>query len=73
MGRNRKYELEDAVRIAPQGRTKLQADSDRRAVINYLIECGGMATLQEINEWFGYDISQVTRALINVGWLEVVE
>lgn len=61
------------LRIAPEGRSRLQKNSARRAVVDFMIEAGGVATLKEINERFGYDISGTVKDLIRVKWVQVVE
>lgn len=50
-------------------RTILQADSDRRAMVNRLVELGGRATVQELNKSFGFDTRPRLLALIQQGWL----
>lgn len=58
---------------AKSANTKLQTGSDRRAIINYLIEVGGRATLAEIDERFGFSIRDRVLSLLRSGWLEVVD
>lgn len=53
--------------------TKLQARSERRAIINAIIEAGGTMTLGELDDKFGYDVRSRVMALSAVGWLEVTE
>jgi hypothetical protein len=53
-------------------RTILQADSDRRAMINRLVELGGRATVQELNKSFGFDTRTRLLALMQQGWLAKV-
>lgn len=61
------------VRLSATGKSRLQHNSDRRAIVNMLVDHGGVATLDEINEHFGFDIRGRVGALIKSGWLEVVE
>ena len=71
MGRPQKYTDATRVRVAPDGSSKLHAGGDRRAVINWLIDQGGAATLGEIDEAFGVSMRDLAGALIRVGWLRV--
>jgi uncharacterized membrane protein len=73
MGRPRKLYDDTLVSIKAQGTTKLQANSDRRAVIQLLVDTGGRMTMGEINRHFGFDISTVVRGLMRSGWLEVIK
>lgn len=52
-------------------RAKLQAGSDRRAIVNKIIDAGGSITLGELNGQFGFDVRAVVRTLIRDGWLAV--
>ncbi len=49
--------------------TILQSGSDRRAVINKLVELGGRATVKELNGAFGFDTRARLLALLREGWL----
>lgn len=73
MARPKFYTDETKVRLAPKGKSRLQEDSDRRAIAMFLFDRGGVATIQEINFKFGFDISEKVRALVNAKWLEVVQ
>lgn len=71
----KKEELKDADVVAITGataRTKLQDASQRRAIIDYLVEAGGRASIGEINERFGFDCRAVVRALTACGWLDLI-
>lgn len=72
-GRPPKYTDATRLRLSASGKTKLQANSDRRAIVNMMIERGGVATIAEINAHFGFDLSDRAAALVRAGWLEVVE
>lgn len=50
-------------------RSILQSGSDRRAVINRLIDLGGRATVGELNAAFGFDTRPRLLALMREGWL----
>lgn len=69
-GRPKTYRGNTLVRVAPDGSSKLQAESDRRAIVDYLIDCGGTATINDINAWFGYDHTPKVMALVRAGWLD---
>lgn len=71
MGRPKTYEDTVVVRLAPDGTTKLQAASDRRAVVNVILEAGGAATIGHINSKMGFDATSIVRALVHSRWLEV--
>ena len=60
------------VRVSARGRYKLQRASDRRRVIEVLIELGGVGTIAEINTAMGWDATMRVASLIRSGWLEVV-
>lgn len=72
-GRPPKYTDDTRVRLSATGRTRLQANSDRRAIVTMLVDRGGTATLREIDEHFGFGIRDRATALIRAGWLEVME
>lgn len=71
MARPKTYTGSVKVRVSATGKTGLQPNSDRRAIVNVLIDNAGVMTLDQINEHFGFDISGKVRALIRSGWLEV--
>jgi len=74
MGRQAVYtgDMKVAVRAA-RSKSRLQPGSDRRAIVNHLIDVGGAATLDAIDEYFGFEIRPKVVALIKTGWLEVME
>jgi len=60
----------DIVFIDGQGaRTILQTESERRAVVNRLVQLGGRAAVSELNATFGYDTRHVLAALKREGWV----
>lgn len=74
MGRPMIYTDKTTVIVsAEQARTKLQNGSERRAIVNYLIDNGGKKTLAEIDAHFGYIIRPSVIALVRSGWLTVKE
>lgn len=50
-------------------RTILQSGSDRRAVINRIIDLGGRSTVEELNAAFGFDVRPRILSLMREGWL----
>lgn len=67
------YRDETKVRVAPNGRSKLQPASDRRALVDKIIDNGGVMTLKEIDDQFELPMRAKVVALVRGGWLEVVE
>ena len=72
-GRPLKYTDVTRVCIRSTGLTRLQANSDRRAIVNYLVDRGGCATLGEIDTHFGFSIRDKVVSLVRAEWLEVSE
>lgn len=70
-GRPPNVEDTDLIVIRTSGKHKLQAMSDRRAVVNRLVENGGAMTVSELNDSFGFDIRRTIYDLIKAGWLAV--
>lgn len=56
--------------VAPDGSSRLQKDGDRRAVVDWLIDQGGCATLGEIDAAFGINMRPISSALVRAGWLK---
>lgn len=52
-------------------RTRLQAGSERRAIINRIIDVSGTTRLRDLNAHFGFDCRTKVLALIRAGWLRV--
>ena len=70
MGRHKIYEDDQLVTLcAEEATSKLQQNSDRRAIVNYIIDRGGSARFSDINAHFGYDIRPQVMALIKLKWL----
>ena len=68
----RPFVLEDVdlVSLASRNaRTKLQSESERRALIHKVVDLGGRATVLELNEAFGYECRPTILALIRNNWL----
>jgi hypothetical protein len=78
MGKTKKvgrpFILEDAAIVFVDSRaakSRLQDASDRRAVVNRVIDLGGKTTVGALNESFGYDVRAIVLALNKVNWLGV--
>ena len=69
-GRPKTYKSNTVVRVAPDGSSKLQHQSDRRAIVDFLLDCGGVATLGEIDAYFEMEMRDKVVALVRAGWLE---
>lgn len=54
-----------------KAKTRLQSGSDRRAIVNVILDNGGTMTLGALDEHFGFDIRQKAIALTKSGWLEM--
>lgn len=52
-------------------KSRLQENSDRRAVVNRIIDAGGRATVKDLNDAFGYDVRAIVLALAKVNWLGI--
>ncbi len=63
---------QDVVFLAgKEAKSKLQESSDRRAIINRIIDFGGKATIGQLNAAFGYDVRAIVLALVKVHWLAI--
>jgi hypothetical protein len=72
MGRKYVIKPEAVVMIDSANATaKLQKRSQRRALVDHLIDSGGKSTMQQINDHFGYDCRDKVASLIRVGWLAI--
>lgn len=54
-----------------EARTNLQQGSERRAIVNAIIDNRGKMTMAELDAHFGYDVRSRVVALVKNGWLEV--
>lgn len=66
----------DSTRVgvnSSKARSRLQKGSERRAIVDRIIDSGGEMTIGQLCESFGYDLRGKVGALIRVGWLEVSE
>ena len=53
LGRPRKYTDATRVCVRARGTSRLQTHSDRRAIIDALVEAGGCMTLEAVDKHFG--------------------
>lgn len=72
MGRPKHYTESTKVRLSPNGDTRLQKDSDRRAIVQEILDRGGVASIGELNEHYKFDTSEVVKRLVHSHWLEVI-
>lgn len=56
-----------------KAKSKLQAGSERRAIVNTMVDNGGSMTVAQLCDHFGFDIRNQVRSLLNNGWLEVAK
>ena len=73
MARPRTFDIGTVVRLAPDGTSKLQTKSDRRAIVNFILDNGGKAAIHEIDAKLGFDTRDIVRALVACNWLIVEE
>jgi len=72
IGRPREYEPEMRISLAGGPKdSKLQRRSMRRAVIDYIVDSQGSATLGELESAFGFNVQPVVMALIRKEWLKI--
>jgi len=66
----------DSTTVAVSGKrakSRLQPNSERKAIVTRIIDNGGRMTLVELDKSFGYKIRDKVIALMNGGWLEEVK
>ncbi len=74
MGRPKTYADDTIVCInATEARTRLRPDSERRAIVNRVIDAGGRMKMSSLDKAFGYNIRGIVAALITAGWLVAEE
>lgn len=72
-GRPQSYGDNDVLVIdTSQASTVLQKNSDRRAVLNAIIDKGGRATITELDLLFTFDTRPIVRQLCRLGYLAVL-
>lgn len=69
VGRPPIYQDDDVVRLSASGKSKLQPGSERRAIVNVIIEKRGVVTLKQLDEHFGYTVRSKVLSLQRAGWL----
>lgn len=72
-GRPPIYSGSAKVYITTTGKSRLQPSSDRRAIINKLVDGGGCMTLDQIDSAFGFTIREKVVALQRAGWVRIEE
>lgn len=71
-GRPTLYKPETVVRLAPSDpKSKLQTGSERRAIINFIVDHQGSVTMAQLDTHFGFETKSRVAALVYAGWLEV--
>lgn len=50
-------------------KSKLQMASERRAIVNKVIDAGGTITVKRLDDEFGYSVRAKVLSLISAGWL----
>lgn len=72
-GRPLKYEDDTIVGIQTSKKsTRLNNDSERRAIVNAILDSSGRITLEDLDKQFGYSIRPRVLALIKAGWIYVI-
>jgi len=72
LGRPREYDENMRVSLAGGPKdSKLQRRSMRRAVIDYIVDSQGSATLGEIENTFGFNTQPVVMSLVRRKWLRI--
>jgi hypothetical protein len=71
MGRTKIYKEDVVVRLTPDGNSKLQLGSDRRAIVQFVLDEGGITTIKAINNRFGFDTATIVKALVHSGWFSI--
>ncbi len=71
VGRPPVYGDDSCVYLHATGSAKLQSGSDRRAIVNVLVENGGSMTMLELDAHFGFDVRERVLALQKAGWVRI--
>lgn len=73
MGRREIYGPEAKFRLSTsEETTALHPKGDRRAIVQLLVDRGGVLTLEQINRHFGYQMRPRVMKLIVAGWVELI-
>lgn len=73
MPRPNKYNAATIFRVNARSGHRLHADSDRRRIIQTMIEAGGRMTLAELDDAFKQSMRIKAAALVRAGWLSAEE
>lgn len=72
-GRPKIYENSTLVCVnSEKASIKLQPNSERRAIVNRIIDNGGTMTIGAVCEAFGFDVTNNVKALVRRGWLRII-
>lgn len=72
MGRTAIYTNDTKISVSGHtARSRLQPGSERRAIIDKVIDLGGAIDIGQLEEHFGYDLKGKVAALVRIGWLTV--
>lgn len=71
IGRPPVYTDNARVFLSTTGKARLQPGSERRAIVNKIVDAGGSMTLAELDEAFGYVVRDKVIALVRAGWVRV--
>lgn len=63
--------LSTEVCLSAKGTTGLEPRTQRRALVQRLIDMGGCATIADLEAEFGFDVTSLIDVLIVGGWIEV--
>jgi len=69
-GRPEQYGDNAQICVRTTGRSKLQKHSDRRAIVEAIIDAGGVMTLGQLDAHFEYSVRLKVLALVRSGWLD---
>ncbi len=73
MPRHKLLSLGSVVAISSEAaQHNLQANSDRRAVLNAIIDAGGRCSVATLNSRFGFDVRTIANGLLRRGWIKEV-
>lgn len=70
-GRPRVYTDETVVCIAARGAVRLQRNSERRAIVELILDHGGCMSMGDVDRHYGFSMRGRIIALIHSGWLKV--
>lgn len=74
MGRKAIYTDNTVVSVdGSSARSRLQSDSERRAIIDKVVDLGGSTTIGALEAHFGYNLKGKIASLSRAGWLAVGE